>query len=333
MRTLLIAMGSVIALTGCSKSETEDAKDDDPLNGLEVTAAQCCDDKDNDKDGRVDCKDADCQGFVFCLGENDTDTVTDSESVSDEEMTTDSVQDDDTDSDSAAESEPDTCNNLQDCDDGEYCDLTLDTPVCRPPPSGQGEVCDSSEDCSEYEADYCETFVSMTCLKSECDPMLNDCSPGYLCCDFQFIGIPALCVDETLTGGVCGTGVTCDSDAECDSGTYCDLTQDPPSCLMPPSGQGHACTSDADCSGFQADYCETIVTSECLVQGCDKEANNCSSGYQCCDFTWMGLPSLCVDEETSGGRCACESDGDCRADESCVEIDDLPVCVPNTDAS
>ena len=95
----------------------------------------------------------------------------------------------------------------------------------------------------------------------------------------------------------------CSSSADCSGGEYCDLTLNPPACLPPPTGQGIPCTSDADCSSFEADYCELWVSRTCLVKDCDPVANNCSEGWLCCDYADYGLPSLCVNSELAGGKC------------------------------
>ena len=324
MRSLLGPIWLVVFLVGC-KGVVNDTVETLPLEGLETSSTQCRDKKDNDFDGRVDCEDEDCKGNAFCADvtvEDGGESNTDGEGDSASETATDTESGGDT------GEAPVACDNGADCEDGDFCDLTLDTPVCLPPPSGQGATCTSDDDCAGYDADYCESFVSGACLKSDCSPELDNCSPGYHCCDFQFMGLPALCVDETLSGGICRTGVECTGNADCVEGNYCDLTLDPPSCVMPPSGQGRPCTTPEDCASFTADYCESMVSGTCLAQGCDKEANNCSSGYKCCDFQWIGLPSLCVDEALSGDGCACAEDGNCRADEFCDVTLEVPVCTP-----
>ena len=98
-------------------------------------------------------------------------------------------------------------------------------------------------------------------------------------------------------------GVVCTEEADCPTEEYCDLTLSPPQCLPPPTGEGAPCETHADCAGFEADFCENYGSFTCLVQNCSPEANNCSDEYLCCDFAWMGLPSLCVNREFSGGVC------------------------------
>ena len=354
MRTLYVLMGLVGVWTGCSNGEGNNNDTQQQGGDQEITAEQCRDNMDNDMDGLIDCYDGDCQGHPFCGNNQGTDTAVDTSShpssESDETSNSDdavgdsastapdtATEPDSSDSpdssngdgsDSMTETAAVSCGNIADCNSGEYCDLTQESPICMPPPTGQGQACTAPTDCASFEANFCESFVSGTCLVPECDAALDNCSPGYQCCDFAFMGLPSLCVDETLSEGVCRTGMYCTSNMDCADGEHCDTTLNPPSCVMPPSGQGRPCTAAADCASFQADYCEVLISSTCLVQGCDKEANNCSPGYQCCDFQWIGLPSLCVDEALSGGTCACSVDEDCRADEFCDLTQDLPVCLP-----
>ena len=320
MKMIFVTIWVTVVLASCTHEE----ENNNWWNSKEVSAAQCQDKKDNDRDGKIDCKDKDCKGYVFCSGDDKIkETDVDSETLSD----TDTGTGDDNDT---GDPEPVECANAGDCQEGEYCDLTLATPVCLAPPSGQGEHCAASQDCSSYDANYCESMVSGTCLMSDCSPELNNCSPGYICCDFTWIGLPALCVDETLSGGICNQG-ECTNSEQCADGNYCDLTLAPPSCLPPPSGQGRSCTDSDDCSSFQADYCESMVSGTCLMQGCSPELNNCSPGYICCDFAWIGLPALCIDEVESGGVCsqgACTSSDDCADGSYCDLTLAPPSCLP-----
>lgn len=70
------------------------------------------------------------------------------------------------------------------------------------------------------------------------------------------------------------------------------------------TGVDTPCTSAVDCAGFDADFCETQVSSSCLVQACDvSDPKACSPGHHCCAFPALGLPNLCVSAELSGGVC------------------------------
>jgi hypothetical protein len=103
--------------------------------------------------------------------------------------------------------------------------------------------------------------------------------------------------------GESNDGGDADECGECKDGEYCDTTLDPPACLPPPTGQGETCNTDADCAEFEANYCEKDITNTCLIQHCNVEANNCSPGYMCCDFSWYDLPTTCVSMAVWGSAC------------------------------
>ncbi|MFC1641870.1 hypothetical protein ACFL5O_04150 [Myxococcota bacterium] len=70
------------------------------------------------------------------------------------------------------------------------------------------------------------------------------------------------------------------------------------------TGVDTPCQSEADCADFDANYCELMVSSTCLVKDCDTtDPNACSEGHHCCDFAAFGLPSLCISAALSGGVC------------------------------
>lgn len=95
------------------------------------------------------------------------------------------------------------CTANADCGEGFYCDRTFTPAECLPNPTGQGQPCASDADCAGFDADYCEAMVSGTCLVRDCDPVISNCSEGYHCCDFAEWGLPSLCIDAALSGGVC----------------------------------------------------------------------------------------------------------------------------------
>lgn len=74
---------------------------------------------------------------------------------------------------------------------------------------------------------------------------------------------------EWEDGGDAVPDRTCEA---CTAAEYCDRTTDPPACRPVPTGQGTHCTTEADCAGFDADYCENMVAGTCLVSGCDPVA-------------------------------------------------------------
>jgi len=102
------------------------------------------------------------------------------------------------------------------------------------------------------------------------------------------------CQMASATAGYCTTQ-NCTSTADCSGGYVCNLTASPTYCQRPPVGAGKACTSNDDCAGTEATYCDTFVTHTCLVQGCTLSPDNCFTGSECCDLSSYGIPQpLCL---------------------------------------
>ncbi|MBN2194025.1 MAG: hypothetical protein JW751_14515 [Polyangiaceae bacterium] len=96
------------------------------------------------------------------------------------------------------------CETSDDCEAGYACDDTVDPTVCRRPPTGLGQPCESDEDCAGTEATYCDLFVTMGCLVQGCTLDPDNCFVGYECCDLSGFGIAEpLCV--ALAEGGCTT--------------------------------------------------------------------------------------------------------------------------------
>lgn len=58
-----------------------------------------------------------------------------------------------------------------------------------------------------------------------------------------------------------------------------------------PTGQDSPCTSNVDCSAFDATFCQNFASpSVCLVQGCATTPGKCASDRECCVVTV--LPAL-----------------------------------------
>lgn len=64
------------------------------------------------------------------------------------------------------------------------------------------------------------------------------------------------------------------------------------------------CTSQEDCAGTEATYCETYQIRRCLVQGCLADKSVCASRQVCCDLRQRIGVSVCVGESNlMAGRC------------------------------
>ena len=99
---------------------------------------------------------------------------------------------------------------------------------------------------------------------------------------------------QTSPGGNYCTSLNCE--AGCDADFSCNLAASPSYCLRPPTGNGNACTSDADCAGKDANYCELFVSHTCLVNNCTASPDSCFTGSECCEFPGTPIPSLCLAE-------------------------------------
>jgi hypothetical protein len=134
-----------------------------------------------------------------------------------------------------------------------------DAAPCEPIPAGLGAACDPGGlTCSDQDYDYChQTDDAAGYCTSAGCASSQECPPGYAC-------------------------------AEGDTGRYCQ---------RPPTGQGLACESSADCAGYEASYCETFQAHICLVSGCSLSPDTCFEGWQCCDLSSLGLDlTLCVEQ-------------------------------------
>ena len=122
--------------------------------------------------------------------------------------------------------------------------------------------------------------LGVACSESE-----NPCSDAtYSRC--QPSGAGDYCTNEGCQSGDCEDGFACNSGEE---ESFCERA---------PVGQGMACTSDDDCAGGEASYCETALSNQCLVRGCSE--GSCFPGWDCCDLSSLGFEdTLCVPE----GQC------------------------------
>ena len=130
--------------------------------------------------------------------------------------------------------------------------------VCAPTPVGLGTACEVSTDCNDAKFDHCETGTE---------------GKGY-------------CTDKG-----------CASSADCTGGYACDALVTPSVCRRPPLGLSMSCSSNADCAGTEATYCDTFMSHSCMVQGCSSMPDNCFSGWVCCDLSAVGIAQpVCVQQ-------------------------------------
>ena len=121
-------------------------------------------------------------------------------------------------------------------------------------------------------------------LGAACDTASTPCSDA----------VYAHCQVVSGTTGYC-TNTGCTATSGCIGGYACDTSTAAPYCRRPPVGQGAACDTTQDCAAYEATFCESFQTHQCLVEGCSTTADTCFVGYECCDLTSLGLNNtLCV---------------------------------------
>jgi hypothetical protein len=102
--------------------------------------------------------------------------------------------------------------------------------------------------------------------------------------------------------GYC-TAPDCSTAADCPTDYGCNTRAARAYCERPPQGLGMACTSDADCAGNVASYCETVQEHACVVNDCKPDPNKCHGDWVCCDIGLLSQ-SLCVPPDAlENGNC------------------------------
>lgn len=74
-------------------------------------------------------------------------------------------------------------------------------------PEGQGEPCNSSADCAGFEATFCDTLQSNSCLVRGCVTGENSCLSSEECCDLSIYPVAGL----AEAGGLCIPQGLCDT--------------------------------------------------------------------------------------------------------------------------
>lgn len=97
------------------------------------------------------------------------------------------------------------CTSSAECGGGYGCDTERTPRVCSKLPSGVGHPCTSDDDCAQFEAKHCETYLLKTCLVRDCAAAEVSCYPGTVCCDYSLAFLPlSLCLQvENLDNGAC----------------------------------------------------------------------------------------------------------------------------------
>ncbi len=97
-------------------------------------------------------------------------------------------------------------------------------------------------------------------------------------------------------------GAECSSSAECEDDELCDVYSSR-ACVPWPDGYGSPCSSDDDCAGTEAEYCELFSSQTCQIDGCKELNGTCPGDLACCDFAILGR-SLCIPmDQLQDGAC------------------------------
>jgi len=75
-------------------------------------------------------------------------------------------------------------------------------------PTGVDEPCESSADCAMFDATFCDTFMTHTCLIEKCATGENSCPDSWVCCDYSTLlaGLSICAQSERLVAGECPMG-------------------------------------------------------------------------------------------------------------------------------
>jgi hypothetical protein len=154
-----------------------------------------------------------------------------------------------------------------------------------------------NSDCSATSAVVTRWALQLACvLATACFNPDDRCGEGQ-----KYSAVDQLCVCRaglTLTANGCekppkepgntasagaGAGATTDQDAAAPPGE------------SGPEGLGTSCTSNDDCAGSDATFCDAVITGGCLVEGCALGGSDCPVGYECQDLTMFGAAgNVCV---------------------------------------
>ena len=182
-RALLIAVAAGAVATGCTISDADRCPEGYVWNA-QFLACEC------DVSG----------GYYISVDESDTDVYSCQQCA---DSDTHPECDTDTASDTGADTDADTDADAG-ADGGADTDTTADT--------GLGTECTSSDECAEFEADYCAISPLAPSEPGYCT--FENCTPGscpapYLCCDLSALGYGIACLNEADATTAAGFGATC----------------------------------------------------------------------------------------------------------------------------
>lgn len=95
-----------------------------------------------------------------------------------------------------------------DCPSGFGCNDREEVAFCERPPEGLGRSCETSEQCADFEADFCEAAVTQVCAVDGCAEDSSICHGDWVCCDIELLGNSLCLAPEDLEDGACPAGGT-----------------------------------------------------------------------------------------------------------------------------
>jgi hypothetical protein len=134
-------------------------------------------------------------------------------------------------------------------------------------------------------ADACEVIMGQV-IGEECSDN-SSCNDPYPYCAAD--GPEHYCTQENCTNETCPNGYTCET---VDSGKFC---------AKLPSGIGEPCTTNEDCTAFDANQCDGF-NKKCVLGGCATGKVKCPSTWACCDLSAI-VPGISVCGDPGAGMC------------------------------
>jgi hypothetical protein len=95
---------------------------------------------------------------------------------------------------------------------------------------------------------------------------------------------------DGATAGSCTN--QCASNNDCIDSYTCATWLAQPYCMVF-DGLGKPCTTQDDCAGSDATFCDTYISHTCVVANCTLTGNECPRGLTCCDLSNYGIENLC----------------------------------------
>ena len=275
--TIISVLALMLITLSCSDTPST-VTGKEVLKTEEVLAEQCQDGKDNDEDGKIDCEDEGCKGYVFCQ------TVTKTENTA-----VDCNDQNDNDDDGKTDCDDEDCQGFVFCaskveNTAVLCQDGLDT-------DEDGKTDCEDTDCQGFT--FCATTEENTAIvcqdnrdndddgKVDCDD--EDCQ-GFTFCDSKVENTAALCNDHQDNDN---DGKTDCDDEDCQVFSFCVAGEENTSTACNDQNDndndGKIDCEDEDCQGFT--FCATTPKVENTAALCQDNIDNDNDLATDCDDT------------------------------------------------